>query len=179
MLRKYLKYDDWTDIDLIKKLLDKGANKTILQEGFAVYLNTSETSIDTIKKVLDIGLDLEFTVKHDDEDTPLINMVYLKCVEHDNHEMIQDLLSKGAKPDFIFHKSSSLATQTSFTDEAVQFVLEEMLKRGLIGKDSENANKNFVSFFTQRKRTDIISNLGLGKSEFSNPQKIPKSKNNG
>ena len=174
LLLIFCQEDSW-NLAFLKKLLDKGGDQGLLQSIFADHLRESkpvskdqlgEVQVveieykngmkwtDVFKGILEMGMDLELE---------LLNVMYMKCVMFNNHELIRVLLTKGVNPDFIFHTSDFEEYGCDiFKENALRFILEELLKQDPISKDSKTAIGTIYNLFIQLGRNDIINELGIG-----------------
>ena len=84
------------DGNVVLKLLEAGADENILNRELHYYLDTDEFEIDTTKKFIETGVDLNIPVNHNGEEIRLCDVVYMVSALHGHFELVEDMMAKGA-----------------------------------------------------------------------------------
>ena len=84
------------DGNVVKKLLEAGADENILNEKLHCYLGSDDIEIDTTKKFIETGVGLNIPVNHNGEEIRLCDVVYMVSALRGHFELVEDMMAKGA-----------------------------------------------------------------------------------
>lgn len=152
------------DGNVVKKLLEAGANENILNEKLHCYLGSDDFEIDTTKKFIETGVDLNIPVNHNGEEIRLCDVVYMVSALHGHFELVEDMMAKGANIACILMSKEIEKMFSDFHEDRVQFVFDKLSANGILkDKNTKMGPKSepLVDFFKSHGKEEVLVKIGL------------------
>ena len=139
-----------------------------MNEALNNYLNLDEFDIDIVKQFIEIGVDLNISLNHNGEETPLCDTVYMVSALHGHFELAEEMIAKGANLGCILlsKEMEKMLENNHFLEGRVQFVVEKLIAGGFLKDRNTKMGQRatpFVDLFEYHDCQPVLVKCGLCK----------------